>query len=47
VKSPQWREEVTKRDWTEIYQAGDDFGRYVGSEVARIEGVLKSLGLAT
>jgi putative tricarboxylic transport membrane protein len=47
VKSSQWKEEVAKRDWTEIYQAGDDFGRYVAAEVARIEGVLKSLGLAT
>ncbi len=47
VKSPQWREEVTKRDWTEIYQTGDDFGRYVATEVTRIEGILKSLGLAT
>lgn len=47
VRSPQWREEVTKRDWTEIYQSGDDFGRYVAAEVTRIEGVLRSLGLAT
>jgi putative tricarboxylic transport membrane protein len=47
VKSSQWKEEVAKRDWTEIYQAGDDFGRYVTAEVARIEGVLRSLGLAT
>jgi putative tricarboxylic transport membrane protein len=47
VKSAQWREEVTKRDWTEIYQTGDDFGRYVTAEVVRIEGILKSLGLAT
>jgi putative tricarboxylic transport membrane protein len=47
VRSSQWKEEVAKRDWTEIYQSGDDFGRYVAAEVARIEGVLRSLGLAT
>ncbi|MFM7346468.1 MAG: Bug family tripartite tricarboxylate transporter substrate binding protein [Tagaea sp.] len=47
VRSSQWKEEVAKRDWTEIYQSGDDFGRYVAAEVTRIEGVLRSLGLAT
>jgi putative tricarboxylic transport membrane protein len=47
VKTPQWKEEAAKRDWTEIYQPGDDFGRYVATEVTRIEGILKSLGLAT
>jgi len=47
AKSSQWKDECTKRDWTEIYMAGDEFGRYVTAEVARIEGVLKNLGLAT
>ncbi len=47
AKSSQWKDECTKRDWTEIYMAGDEFGRYVSAEVARIEGVLKNLGLAT
>jgi putative tricarboxylic transport membrane protein len=47
AKSPQWKEECAKRDWVEIFMSGDEFGRYVAAEVARIEGVLKNLGLAT
>jgi putative tricarboxylic transport membrane protein len=46
AKSSQWKEECEKRDWTQIYQAGDDFGNYVKAEVTRIEGVLRGLGLA-
>jgi putative tricarboxylic transport membrane protein len=47
VKSSQWTEECEKRDWTQIYMTGDDFGRYVVSEVTRIEAILRGLGLAT
>jgi len=47
AKSSQWKDECTKRDWTQILMTGDEFGRYVTAEVARIEGVLKNLGLAT
>jgi putative tricarboxylic transport membrane protein len=46
AKSAQWKAECDKRDWTQIYLAGDEFGRYVASEVTRIEGILKGLGLA-
>ncbi|HEX2112794.1 MAG TPA: tripartite tricarboxylate transporter substrate-binding protein, partial [Alphaproteobacteria bacterium] len=46
AKSPAWAEELKKRDWTGIYLAGDDFGRYVQSETDRIEGILRDLGLA-
>lgn len=47
AKSPAWQDELKKRDWTGIFLAGDDFGRYVQSETERIEGILKDLGLAT
>lgn len=47
ANSSQWKDECTKRDWTQILMVGDEFGRYVTAEVARIEGVLKNLGLAT
>ncbi len=47
ANSSQWKDECTKRDWTQILMTGDEFGRYVSAEVTRIEGVLKSLGLAT
>lgn len=46
AKSPAWQEELKKRDWTGIYLAGEEFGRYLQSETERIEGILKDLGLA-
>jgi putative tricarboxylic transport membrane protein len=46
AKSAAWQEELKKRDWTGIYLAGDEFGRYLQSETERIEGILKDLGLA-
>ena len=45
-KSPAWQEEMNKRDWTGIYLAGDAYGAYIQQEMTRIEGILKSLGLA-
>ena len=45
-KSPAWQEEMKKRDWTGIYLAGDQYGAYIKDETTRIEGILKSLGLA-
>lgn len=45
-KSPQWQDEMKKRDWTGILQTGDAFGAYIKTETARIETILKSLGLA-
>jgi putative tricarboxylic transport membrane protein len=46
ARSPAWAEELKKRDWTGIYLAGDDFGRYIQAETNRIEGILRELGLA-
>lgn len=45
-KSPQWQDEMKKRDWVGIYLAGDAFGDYLKTEITRIEGILRSLGLA-
>lgn len=47
VISPGWKTELTKRDWTGIYQRGEAFGKYVESETVRITAILKDLGLAT
>jgi len=47
AKSKAWADELEKRDWTDIYLSGDDFGRYVQSEIDRIETILRDLGLAT
>ncbi|MBM3572668.1 MAG: hypothetical protein FJX52_09975 [Alphaproteobacteria bacterium] len=46
AKSPQWQDELKKRDWTDILQTGDAFSAYIDSETKRIEGILKTLGLA-
>lgn len=42
-----WKQEIEKRDWTSIPLTGDAFGRYVESESARIETILKEIGLIT
>lgn len=47
VISEGWKTELTKRDWTGIYQRGEAFGKYVETETVRITGILKDLGLAT
>ncbi len=47
VKGPTWQAELKKKDWTGIYLGGADFGKYLDSEITRITGILKDLGLAT
>lgn len=47
VISAAWKTELTKRDWTGIYQRGEAFGKYVETETVRITAILKDLGLAT
>jgi len=44
--TPQWQEELVKRDWTGILQTGDDFAKYTQAEFDRVGGILKTLGLA-
>jgi putative tricarboxylic transport membrane protein len=45
--TPTWKQEVEKRDWTSIPLSGDAFGKYLDSETARIETILKEIGLVT
>jgi putative tricarboxylic transport membrane protein len=47
VKGPTWQAELKKRDWTDVYLSGAAFGQYLDSEITRITGILKDLGLAT
>ena len=47
VKGPAWKAELKTKDWTDIYLAGGDFGKFLGDEIARVTGILKDLGLAT
>ena len=44
---PTWKAESTKKDWTQITLAGDEFGAFLASEITRITGILVDLGLAT
>ena len=46
VKGPTWQAELKKKDWTGIYLPGADFGKFLESEIERITGILKDLGLA-
>jgi putative tricarboxylic transport membrane protein len=47
VQGPTWQAELKKRDWAGIYLAGADYGKFVDTEIERITGILKDLGLAT
>ena len=44
--SVAWSEEVKKRNWTSILLTGDDYAKFLAEDTARIEGILKDLGLA-
>ncbi len=44
-QSAAWKEQLTARDWTDIFLAGDDYAKYIASEIARIGDILKELGL--
>lgn len=47
AKGPTWQAELKKKDWTDVFLAGGEFGQYLDSEIARISGILKDLGLAS
>lgn len=47
VKGPTWQSELKKKDWLDYYLPGAEFGAYLDSEIARVTGILKDLGLAT
>ncbi|HEV7328490.1 MAG TPA: tripartite tricarboxylate transporter substrate-binding protein [Bosea sp. (in: a-proteobacteria)] len=44
--SPAWLDEVKKRDWTPILLTGDAYAGFLQEETARIEAILRDLGLA-
>jgi putative tricarboxylic transport membrane protein len=44
--TPQWAEACKNRDWAQITLLGDDYKTFLDAETARIEGILKELGLA-
>jgi putative tricarboxylic transport membrane protein len=46
AKSPAWAEECKNRNWTQILLTGDDYAKFLTEDSARIEAILKDLGLA-
>ncbi len=44
--SAPWQEQLKTREWTDVFLAGDAYGKYLDAEITRIEGILKDLGLA-
>jgi putative tricarboxylic transport membrane protein len=44
--SPQWAEACKTREWTQITLLGDAYKTFLDVETARIEGILKEIGLA-
>ena len=47
IKSASWKAETKKRDWTSIPLLGDAYAKFVDEEIARVEAILKDIGLAS
>jgi putative tricarboxylic transport membrane protein len=45
VKSDGWKKVLAEKNWTDLYLAGDDFGKLIAEENARTTEVLKGIGL--
>ncbi|TPQ37222.1 MULTISPECIES: tripartite tricarboxylate transporter substrate binding protein [Cupriavidus] len=46
TESKAWKETLQKNDWTPFLLTGDEFGKFVDSESARLGGTLRELGVA-
>lgn len=46
TETPLWKETLTKNDWTPFLLTGDEFGKFVDSESARLGSTLRELGVA-
>ena len=44
--SESWATECKNRNWTPILLTGDEYAKFLTEDTARIEGILKDLGLA-
>ena len=45
-ESQGWKDELTKRGWTDAFATGDEFGTFLKDQDASVAELLKSLGLA-
>ncbi|WP_134682111.1 Bug family tripartite tricarboxylate transporter substrate binding protein [Paracoccus ravus] len=46
VESPEWKELIKAKGWSDYYAPSAEFTSFIASEDARVHGVLKSIGLA-
>jgi putative tricarboxylic transport membrane protein len=45
VKSDAWKAQLKSNGWTDLYLAGDEFGKFIAAENQRVGEVLNDLGL--
>lgn len=45
VNGPTWKDELKKKDWSQILLTGADFGKFVAEDTVRIAAILTELGL--
>ena len=45
VKSAAWKDILKQKGWDDAYLAGDDFAKFLKDEQARVNAVLRSVGL--
>ncbi len=45
-ESQGWKDELTKRGWTDAFETGDEFGTFLKEQDTSVAELLKSLGLA-
>ena len=45
IKSPAWTDILKQKGWDDAFLAGDAFAAFLKEEIARVSGVLKSVGM--
>ena len=45
VESPAWKEILERRNWMNLYQTPDQFAAFLKVDQARVESVLRNIGL--
>ncbi len=45
--SPQWRQTLERFGWSDFFQTGSEFDRFVKSETTRVQAIVRDLGLAS
>ena len=45
LRTPQWRENVERYDWTPFVKTGDELDRFVASEQQRVQEIVDDLGI--